>query len=178
MRIGITGTFSGGKDLVGNYLRDSLGLHHIPTGDLVREEAARRGIVWNRENLQKLGNILRAENGPGYLSQLALDKYPDDIAISGLRNTGEVRVGNFHLLISVDAPVDLRYRWAKKRGKLTDVVDLETFKRQELFEMGHEATGLQLGEVMAMAGLTIWNDKEDDFENIFRQVKSGLERFH
>lgn len=162
--------------MVGSYL-ESLGYHHVPTGDLVRKEATKRGIEWNRENLQWLGNQLRKENGPGYLTRLALAMFPDNIAVSGIRNTGEVREGNFRFVISVDAPIELRYGWAKQRGKLTDDVDLETFKRQQEFEMGHEETGLQLGEVMAAADVAIWNDEEGNYEKVYRQVDSALERF-
>lgn len=174
MRIGVTGTFSGGKDLVAEYLV-SREFNHISTGDLVREEATKRGILWTRENLQNLGNILRKENGADYLTRVALTKFRDNIVVSGIRNKKE-RIG-LEWLIFVDGPVELRYKWAKQRGKLTDDVDFETFKRQQEFEMGHEETGLQLGEVMAAADVAIWNDHDNDREPVYRAVNAALERF-
>lgn len=174
MRIGVTGTFSGGKDLVGNYL-ESLGYHHISTGDLVREEATQRGIPWSRENLQELGNKLREEYGAGYLTRLALTKFADNVVVSGLRNMGEVREGKLGLLFSIDAPRERRYEWARQRGKLTDGIDFEAFVRQEEYEKGHEETGLQLGEVMAAADARIWNDGSK--EDLYCQVDAALERF-
>jgi len=172
MRIGITGTFSGGKDLVGEYLA-SLGFYHVATGDLVREEATRRGISWSRVNLQKLGNTLREENGADYLTRVALTMFPNNVAVSGIRNRKEMN--GLDWSISINAPRAKRFIWAKERRKLTDDVDFDSFVKQEQYEMGHDEKGLQLGDVMAAADISIWNGGTK--EDIYRQVDSALERF-
>lgn len=161
---------------------EARGFAHVSTGDLVREAAAKRKIAPTRENLQNLGNWLRAKNGIGHLALLALAKYPDDMAVSGIRHPGErdvlaKRAPFGFVMIAIDAPVEKRYEWAKnERKRLTDGVDFATFVAQQKYEINHtEKTGQQLGEVMATADVRIENN--GTLGDLFRKVDEALVSF-
>lgn len=163
MIIGLTGTFSSGKDTVAKYLV-ARGFRHISTSDVIRRELKRKSLVATRENLQKWGNKLREKYGAGYLAEKAVgQRGKENIVVSGLRNMGEVVAlkknagGNF-LLLATDGPKRLRFERAKKRGRASDNLTFEEFNKREKVESSRDPKGLQTAMVMAAADVVIWNN--------------------
>ena len=92
--IGVVGHPSSGKDTVSYYLADAFQFSHVSTGDLVRFYISEHGLGEpTRALLHDVSNTLRAEHGPSYLVQLALEQASDrsHLVVSGLRTVSEAR---------------------------------------------------------------------------------------
>ncbi len=176
--IGITGTFSSGKDTVAEYLAKK-GFFHLSLSDLVREECQKRKQYTSRDDLIKVANELRQNYGPGILAKIAKERIKDKekIVISSIRNPAEVeelkKEGCFFLL-AIDAPIKLRYQRAKKRGRIDDTVTFEKFKKQEEFERKGNQFQQQLDKVILMADYTIINDKT--LEELYQKIDKILNK--
>jgi len=181
MIIGLTGTYSSGKDLVAGYLV-SWGFEHFSLSDMLREESRRRGVKPNRDVLINLGNELRAKEGYSTLAQRALLKTAGggDYVISSIRHSEEAKLllqkNNFYL-VNVDAPIEKRFGWFDGREREEDdaiktLADLEAYEARE---MATEGPGQQLGLVRQLANETIWNDgSKQELENMISAIVSRL----
>ncbi len=164
MIYGIAGTFASGKDTLAEWLEHN-GFTHVSTSDLVRGGAEKEYGSTDRKRLYEYGNKLRLEAGGGIFVEQALAQTMglDKVAISGIRSVGEVealkQAGG--VLVFVDAPVELRYERAHKRGRDEDDKNLENFKKSEAKELNKPAsneTEQNIGAVREMADVTILND--------------------
>lgn len=89
--IGLTGYMGSGKGELVKLLQRR-GFTYISLSDMVRAEATQRGLEHTRENLQQVGNDLRAQNGAGALGMKvreAVEKESKNWVIDGIRNPGE-----------------------------------------------------------------------------------------
>ena len=68
--IGVTGTLCSGKGVIVEFFKKK-GFVSISLSDILREEANINNIELTRENLQKLGNLIREKHGSGVLAVLA-----------------------------------------------------------------------------------------------------------
>lgn len=176
MIIGITGTFSSGKDTVAKYL-ESKGWTHVATGDIVREEVVRRGLPLGRDNERQVANDMRQKLGPGWTAAEALKRVRANAIVSGLRNIDEIRILKEHardqfILIAVDAPVRMRWERGRARGRIGDDVNLGKFIAQEKAEKSGDPSQQQLTRVIAMADVTIQNDGTE--EELCKKVDGAL----
>ena len=73
MIIGLTGPLGSGKGVIAAHLQE-LGFKYYSLSNTVREEAKLRNIKFTRENLQKLGNLLREEFGVGVWAIKTMEK--------------------------------------------------------------------------------------------------------
>lgn len=180
MLIGLTGTNGAGKGEVAKYLKKK-GLAYFSLSDILREELNKKGLEISRENLQNLGNELRKKFGSGVLAEKAIEKIKDNTLIDSIRNPKEIeklrefasKSGIDFFLLSVDAPVELRFKRLKKRGRLESAETLEEFKKREQLEMGKEVYQQQLDTCMKMADYFIVND--GTLEELFDKVDKILE---
>ncbi len=89
MIVGLTGYMGSGKGEIAKRLQ-AKGFKYVSLSDMVREEATAQGLEHTRENLQQVGNALRAEHGAGVLALKAREKVttePDENwVIDGIRN--------------------------------------------------------------------------------------------
>ena len=170
MIIGVTGTNGSGKDLVGQMLWEKLGWPHFSLSDEIRQIVQERGLDPSRETLQNLGNELRTQHGPDYLSQKILERGGDNFVATSIRNSHECEPfktqGNF-ILIAVDAPVELRFERISARDRANESSQtIENFQREENIEMEGGEFGQQLRKMLEMADYTITNDGTfDELEN-------------
>jgi len=177
--IGLAGTFAAGKDTVAEYLQKQHGFLHVSTGDLVREEAKRRGMSTHRDNLVGVGNDLRESKGADVLVSMALDKQKAEdgqpMVISGIRNPKEVETlkavgGKF---VFVDAPIEQRYERAKARGRLEDHTNLEGFKAQEERELSSNNPAAQnISAIRELADLEL--DNSDSINELNEHIEAML----
>lgn len=165
MKVGLTGTLNAGKGEVGRILAEQ-GFHIFGFGNEVRKEATVREIPHEREKLQKLGAKLRVEKGnyvwcERILAQMA---YGLDYVIDGVRYPEDDsffrQIGDY-ILISVDAPLELRYQRAILRGREGDSKKtFEQFKLENDSDLGlfGETYGQNALECMKLADYTVIND--------------------
>jgi len=170
MIIGLTGRIAAGKGQIVNYLLEK-GFNYTTISNLVREEAARRGIGITRENLQNLGNQVRKEEGASaWIKRLVSNiKENEDYIVDGIRNTGEVeelRKQRYFFLISIDAPQKIRFERMIKRAKPSDPKTWEDFLIVDKRDFGEEnPNGQQVGKCMELADYVVMNDSSLDYLN-------------
>ena len=72
MIIGLVGRNAAGKGTVANYLKEK-GFYYFSLSDVLRQEAEKRGLEENRENLIAIGNELREKFGAQVLAEKAVE---------------------------------------------------------------------------------------------------------
>src|SRR4051794_38619530 len=93
--IGLSGTNGAGKDAAGHTLALKHNYLFVSVTDLLREEAKRREISVDRENLRMISAEWRRQYGLGVLVDRAYDQFKQleeeysGLAISSLRNPAE-----------------------------------------------------------------------------------------
>ena len=186
MIVGITGTIGSGKDTTGEYLVKEKKFIHHSLSDIIRLETDKRGLEQSRDNWVIVGNEIREKFGNGELARRLLNLIKENqeanTVITSVRTPGEIEIFknsdmSFHL-ISVDAPVEMRFERIKNRGNLADQVDFEKFKEQEESEMANTGSGQQIGTCMAMADETIINEGtfdelNDKIENLLKKLNEN-----
>ena len=183
MIVGISGSFSSGKDTLAAHLADKYGFMSVSTGDIVREIAqAERGSI-ERPVLLEVADELRHNYGGGILVQRALDRYHNSIrnyagvAITGIRSLGEAKaikeLGG--TLVFVDAPIELRYKRMQSRKRDDEVtISLEEFTKREEAELasGSSDADFNLLAIEKLADIPLINmTSQEDF---FRAADKAL----
>jgi cytidylate kinase len=187
--IGLAGTNGSGKDTVGHILADNYGYLFVSVTDILREEALRRKIEPNRENLRLISAEWRRQTSrPGVLVDKALDKFnrPGNeykgLVMASMRHPGEAdRIHELGgTMVWVDADPHVRYDRiqanAATRGRAAeDAMTFEQFLSDETIEMsqsGDEAT-LNLSAVKARCDVFLDNDS-DDLEVLRLKIRDFL----
>jgi dephospho-CoA kinase len=133
----------------------------VSMGDVVREEAARRGLPPMDENTGGTGTALRRDYGMDAIAKRCVPKIraqrEDVLVIDGTRNIEEVnyfkkQFGIDFKLISINAPFDLRFERVKKRARSDDMTGIEELKRRDEREKGWG-----LDKAMELADITLNN---------------------
>ena len=175
MIIGLTGTKASGKGIVAEILKEK-GFFYLSTSDQVRKEAVKKGILnYKTSDLQDIGNELREKFGAQELIIRCLEerKEHQDVVIDGIRNPGEIqeikKVGG--IMISVDAPVELRFERIVARKRDSDPSNLEEFKEMESRDRGNKESneGQQVDKCIELSDHTIFND--GTFETLKTRVE-------
>lgn len=172
--IGLTGTNGAGKGEVAAFLKRK-GYTYFSLSDLVREELRKKENEVTRNNLIKMGNELREKFGPDILAKRIMKKVKHRAVIDSIRNPREVdylREQKDFVLLSIDAPVELRYERVRKRGRKESVATLEEFIKKEEEEMTDHEKRQQLLNCMKMADHTLIND--GSLEDLHKKLEELL----
>ena len=177
MIIGITGTFAAGKDTVADYLKEK-GFEHFSLGEELTDIANERGLAVSRDNLRELGNEMRDQNGPEYLAKRVMGKVSkENVAIAGIRQPAEIdflKQQKSFYLVSVDAPIEIRFERMSSRSREGDPKTLEELKEKEQKEMSGSKNAQQILACMERADFTIIND--GDFQKLHKEVDNVIVR--
>lgn len=164
MIIGLTGTKASGKGIVTEILKEK-GFTYTSTSDQVRKEAVARGKSnYTIFDLQDIGNDIRTKFGAEELIKRCLKEGEgkENLVIDGIRNPGEIlelkKMGG--AMISVDAPVEMRFQRLIERKRESDPKTLEDFKRMEARDRGDKesAMGQQVDKCIEMSDYPLIND--------------------
>lgn len=163
MYIGITGTFAAGKGEIVRLLRQK-GFKHYGFGELMREQLEKRGVESTIPNIMEYANETRANHGAGYFAELLLRRVQEDApkhaVLESIRTLGELttlqRLPGF-LLLSVDAPRELRYERLMNRGRKDGIRSFEEFCEWEDKQLEGAQHEQQLLAVMDRADVKIVN---------------------
>jgi len=161
LTLGLVGEPLTGKDTLAAYLVEQYGFVHVSTGDFVRFYILENNLGEpTRPLLKHVANKLRTEHGPDYFAQLALRNEATHLVISGLRNPHEVAAirSAGGTILALTAPLEVRYARAQERGRATDNLSFEEFKRQQTAEDTSSNPNAQnMAEVLAMADISLSN---------------------
>lgn len=159
--IGTVGLPGSGKGEAAEVAREE-GVPVVVMGDVIREECRDRGLD-PAEHHGEMAGTLRDEEGDDAIAARSLPKIrsaleeSDAVLVDGLRSMVEAErfrdaFGDDFLLISVEAPFDLRAERLDERGRDESDSDLEALRERDERELD-----LGMGDVMADADAEIDN---------------------
>ena len=167
---GLTGPNAAGKGEVAACLRGhGFAVHSL--SDVVREEAAARGLPPEREHLIRIGNLLREQGGAGILATRILPRLGQRDVVDSIRSPGEVEVLRglpSFLLVAVEAPLEVRFRRAVARGRPGDPRTLEEFRSRERQENAADPWSQQLDATFRLADRVL--DNGGDLDRLGQEV--------
>lgn len=153
------------------------GIPVVTMGDVVREEAIKRGLEPNAENLGRIAEEMRKREGMDAIARRCIPKIRSlgpVVIVDGIRGIEEIRTlrrefGSV-VIIAVEAPIQLRFQRARQRGRSDDVSRVEDLMERDRRE---EAWGLK--EAMEIADFTIENTGNlEDFKEKIRVLLKKL----
>lgn len=174
--VGLTGTIGSGKEIAKDFFIKRFNCSYVTLSDVIRGEMERKKRGFNRKNLQDLGNELRKKYGTHILAMLSIEylsREKELIIIDGIRNPGEgeflrKKFGKNFVWIGIDAPRELRFERAAKRGKLSDPKTFEEFVAMDERDLGKDEPeyGQQVKACLERADFLLINDGTiEEFEN-------------
>ncbi|VVB84944.1 Cytidylate kinase [uncultured archaeon] len=152
----------------------SLKIPVVSMGDVVREEAARKGLPPTDENIGGTGTALRRDEGMDAIAKRCVPKIRaqkgDVVVVDGARNIEEVtyfkkQFGEDFKLIAINAPFELRFERMKKRARSDDTTGIEELKKRDEREKGWG-----LDRAIGLADITINNT--GSIEEFQREIKT------
>ncbi|NPV62927.1 MAG: flagellar hook-basal body complex protein FliE [Methanotrichaceae archaeon] len=178
--IGFVGMPGSGKSEASRVARD-MGLAVVVMGDVIRSEAARLGLSATDENLGRVGNMLRAGEGPDVVARRTLDsaaKTGKELAvIDGLRSKAEADFFRAHsqqfVLVEVWTPPEARLQRVIARGRADDAKEGSNAE-SVLSNRDSRELGWGMNELINEADIRICND--GDLAQLQRFIKALLER--
>jgi len=189
MIFGFCGTLGSGKGTAIELLQKDYGAASFSLSDEIRHECKKRDLGLERTNLIEVGNQMRKKEGDGYWAARAATRVKmmpgwqkKVITIDSIRLPAEVETlvdefGDKFVLISVDAPVELRYERIKKRARAGEqLLSLEQFKASEEKEQSEEKGEPNLAATMALADFEIVNDESR--AELEREVRTIANKYH
>jgi dephospho-CoA kinase len=174
--LGLAGMPGAGKSAVVGVARVS-GYGVVIMGDVVREEAKRKGMKPTPENLGKIMLELRQMEGNSVIAKRCLPKIENTkeqkIIVDGIRSLSEVEEFKKHFpkfnLIAIQASPETRFKRLHRRQRSDDPASWQIFNERDKRELS-----VGLGEAIAKAEYTIMN--EEDLGSVKRKIKEVLRK--
>jgi dephospho-CoA kinase len=169
----VVGMPGSGKDELVAVAR-SMGLATLKMGDLVRDEARRRGLAVTNANVARVASEEREKHGAGIWAQRALPKLTETrVLVDGCRSDSEVTVFRHHFgdlfVLAIFSSPETRYNRMGSRGRSDDGGNL-----QEFFDRDHRELRWGIGNAFTLADGMIVN--EGTLEEFRRTARAMLER--
>ncbi|KSW12649.1 dephospho-CoA kinase [Pyrodictium occultum] len=164
-----------GKSLFSSVARE-MGLPVYVMGDVVREEARRRGLEPTPSNLNMVARLLRKEEGPAAVALRVAGRLERGsspvVVVDGVRSLVEVevfqRLGRV-ITVAVHASPRTRFERLRRRGRPGDPGSWEEFRERDMTELS-----FSLGSVIALADYMLVN--EGPVEEFLKAARGLLER--
>jgi len=176
--IGTVGLPGSGKGEAATVAREA-GIPVVTMGDVVRQETADRGLDPSKDH-GTVAQALRAEHGRTAIAERSLPMLEDrlesseGVLVDGIRSDAEVdvfeaRFGDVFVLVSIEAPFEVRRDRLELRGRDAD----ETNGGEALRERDERERGFGMDEAMARADVVI--DNTDSLETFRSRIETVLE---
>jgi len=186
--VGLAGTIAGGKGAAREILEKNYDSSSFSLSDAIRNEARKRGLETNRDNLIAIGNELRSKEGPDALAvriskKVDLEKNKEVVVVDSIRAPGEInflrsKYKDRCLILFIDAPVKMRYERAVARAREGEQkLPFKEFKRQDDEGLGKNqpAWGNNLTECRRIADFVIMN--KETKEKLEKNVQEIVKRY-
>ncbi len=171
--ISITGMAGAGKGITADVAK-SLGYPVFVCGDVIREEARRRGLPDTPENLGKTMLEIRKEEGSAVVAKRLIPKIGGGACqlavVEGVRSLEEIHElrRNFGdiTILAIHASPSTRFERIRQRGRHDDPQSWDEFRERDLRELE-----VGIGKVIALADEMIVNESTvDELEMKARKV--------
>jgi len=176
--VGTVGLPGSGKGELAAVAREA-GIPVVTMGDVIRGACRDRGRDPSTDH-GEVAKALREENGPAAIAERSLplirdavrETDTDTVVVDGLRSMVEVEAfreafGENFLIVSIEAPFDLRAERLAERGRDSSDSDLEALRARDERELS-----FGMGEVMDAADVRI--DNTDSLEAFRTSVRELL----
>lgn len=174
--IGTVGLPGSGKGEAASVAHEA-GVPVVTMGDVIRSECRERGLE-PAEHHGEIAKALREEEGPAAIAERSLPlvevelESNDVVLVDGLRSEHELdrfrdAFGDEFVLVSVEAPFDLRAERLSDRGRDDSDVDREALREREERELG-----FGMGEVMDRADVVV--DNTDSLDRFRERIRALL----
>ncbi len=162
----VTGMPGAGKSIISGEIARALKAPLIIMGDVVREEASRRGVGRDLKSMMDFARRLREELGPCAVAELTLRKVNSPefsrhkvLVIDGVRSLDEI--GRFEsagkvIVVAVHASPRRRFERLVRRGRPDDPKTWEEFRERDYRELS-----FGIGSVIALADVMVVNEHDD-----------------
>jgi len=180
LRIACDGEGASGKSTAAK-VAEEMGIPVVCMGDVVREEAKKRGLPQTDENLGKIAEELRRREGMDAIAKRCIpiirEKGMDIgvVVVDGIRGIAEVErfkkeFGDDFILINIEAPIEVRFQRALKRKRSDDITTIEDLKKRDERELSWN-----MGEAMKIANFTVENTSGlEEFKEKIRDILTQL----
>ena len=157
----IVGMPGSGKTIVSDKTKQ-LGIFTLTTGDIIREEMQRKGIIYTEKNEREMSEWFyknRRELMRRIVDKITEAKNPDPIVIEGLRSALQIQdlkdrlYGEEVSILAIHSPPELRWKREKERPRY-DGKGYRNIKERDKMEID-----MGLPELIAMADFVVVNDK-------------------
>ncbi len=154
-----------------------MGYGVVRMGDVVRDEARRRGLPVTDGAIGAMAGEERRRHGPAIWADRTIPRVRGDrVLIDGVRSLMERDAfrrafGTDLLVIAIDASPETRWHRVQRRHRPDDATTWEEFQRRDARELGWG-----LGEVIRSADLTIVN--EGTLPEFYDRVRETLRQIH
>jgi dephospho-CoA kinase len=159
------------------------GLSVVNMGDVIREEARKRGYDVTPANLGRVSIALRREYGEEEVARRCMGRIKAelasgrDVVVEGIRSLREVRYfremfkGDFYIIALHSSP-KTRFHRLKTRGRGDDPRDWETFEERD-----HRELGYGMGSAIALADYMVVNEGsleelKEKIEEVYRRISA------
>ena len=174
--VGLAGMPGAGKSVVVAVAKES-GYGVVVMGDVVREEAVRRGLMPSPENLGKIMLELRQKEGNSIIAKRCIPKIENTkenkVIVDGIRSPSEVEEFKKHFskfsLIAIHSSPETRFKRLYHRQRSDDPENWEIFHERDKRELS-----VGLGNAIAMAEYLIVNEEER--EVVKEKIKKVLRK--
>jgi dephospho-CoA kinase len=177
--VGFVGMPGSGKSVAADVARE-MNIPVVVMGDVIREEAARRGLPPTDRNLGAVGNDLRDKEGPDAIAARCLAKIRETkvpvVVVEGIRSKTEVdlfrKSSNGFQLIEVFVPDEVRLARIRSRGRSDDANQSDL--AAAVADRDARELGWGMGEAIRAADLRIENaGSVAEFMGKVREVLAG-----
>jgi len=174
--IGLAGMPGAGKSVVVTVAK-AHGYDVVVMGDIVREEAERRRLVPNPENLGKIMFELRQKEGNSVIAKRCIPKIEkateQKVVVDGIRSLNEVEEFKKHFskftLSAIHSSPETRFKRLYHRQRSDDPQNWQIFRERDMRELS-----VGLGNALAMAEYLIVNEEER--EVVKEKIKKVLRK--
>ncbi|WP_292374777.1 dephospho-CoA kinase [Methanosarcina sp. UBA411] len=139
-----------------------MGIPVINMGDVIRKEVLRRGLEPNDSNTGMVATQLRKCEGMDAVAVRCISQIRDTgsdlVVVDGVRGIAEVECfnrefGEGFILISIYAPIEVRFSRVQKRGRSDDMNSIEGLRNRDERELGWG-----MGEAIEASSIEIENN--------------------
>lgn len=171
----VTGMPGAGKSEVANAFRQA-NLPVIVMGDVIREEARKRGLEPNQTNTKKIMLELRKKDGPGAVAKHCLEDITnlesEIVVIEGCRSLAEIDVFDDYAaevaIVCVHSSPSTRFTRIRQRGRDDAPQEWASFRERDLREIS-----VGLGGVIALSDIILIN--EGTLEELKASARDAVE---